>query len=150
MTGRETENSKAYTWEEIKSFLSLALALIILYGFFFSVGVTCPIKFLTGISCPGCGMTRAELSFLRGDLRQAFYYHPLFPLPVAVLFLLPFRKKIPKKIKYLIFIAIIIASMVVFLWRMLFVDQDIVVFEPENGLIFRAAGFFVDRIKLLL
>jgi hypothetical protein len=130
--------------------LSLILALVILYGFFFLVGVTCPIKFLTGVSCPGCGMSRAEFAFIRGDIRKAFYYHPLFPLPIVVLILLPFREKIPEFIKRIFLLVIIMAFMVVFFWRMFFLDQDIVVFDPWNGLIFRAAGFFVDKIKLLL
>lgn len=38
----------------------------------------CIYKRITGLPCPGCGMTRAFLSFFRGDIGQAFYYHPLF------------------------------------------------------------------------
>ena len=136
--------------KNVRSYLSLILALVILYGFFFLVGVTCPIKFLTGVSCPGCGMSRAEFAFIRGHIRKAFYYHPLFPLPIVVLILLPFRKKIPEFIKRIFLLVIIMAFMIVFFWRMFFLDQDIVVFDPWNGLIFRVAGFFVDKIKLLL
>ena len=40
--------------------------------------VGCPIKFVTGVSCPGCGMTRAWLSVVHGDVHQAVAYHPLF------------------------------------------------------------------------
>ena len=43
----------------------------------------CPFRFFFGISCPGCGMTRALLAALRLDFAAAFSYHPLF-------FLLPF------------------------------------------------------------
>lgn len=35
-------------------------------------GITCPIKQWTGISCPGCGMTRAWLSVLHGDFLRPF------------------------------------------------------------------------------
>lgn len=38
----------------------------------------CIIHNITGLPCPGCGMTRAYLALLRGDLAGAFYYHPLF------------------------------------------------------------------------
>ncbi len=42
----------------------------------------CPYDYILGISCPGCGMTRAFLSLLCLDFSSAFYYHPLFPLVI--------------------------------------------------------------------
>ena len=41
-------------------------------------GLGCPIRFLTGVACPGCGLTRAWLAALSGDIRAALAYHPLF------------------------------------------------------------------------
>ena len=35
--------------------------------------------------CPGCGLTRATLALLRGDLRAAVGLHPLSPLVVPLL-----------------------------------------------------------------
>ena len=61
----------------------VAVAALVLY----LIGVGCPIKFMTGVSCPGCGMTRAWLELARGHLAAAFAYHPLFwavPLVVAL------------------------------------------------------------------
>jgi len=37
----------------------------------------CPFALLTGLACPGCGMTRALAYLVRGDLGQAIDYHPL-------------------------------------------------------------------------
>lgn len=49
----------------------------------------CPILFLTGIPCPGCGMTRACLAVLRGDFPAAFAYHGMvWSLPLLLLFFL--------------------------------------------------------------
>jgi hypothetical protein len=50
----------------------------------------CPFKALTGIPCPGCGMTRAMLSITKGDFHGAFGYNPfsfflLFMVVVSVL-----------------------------------------------------------------
>ena len=43
-----------------------------------------------GLPCPGCGLTRAWLHALHGDLRTAVVYHPLFwaviPLYLYILF----------------------------------------------------------------
>lgn len=47
---------------------------------------TCPFKLLTGIPCPGCGMGRATLSLLEGNVSQSFYYNILcIPFTIAVL-----------------------------------------------------------------
>ncbi len=37
----------------------------------------CPFALCTGMACPGCGMTRAASSLIRGDLDGALGYHPL-------------------------------------------------------------------------
>lgn len=47
--------------------------------------IGCVFKLVTGLSCPGCGMTRAWLAALRLDLPAALAYHPLFwVVPVAI------------------------------------------------------------------
>lgn len=38
----------------------------------------CPMIFLTGLPCPGCGMTRAAMLFLEGRFLQAWEMHPFF------------------------------------------------------------------------
>lgn len=38
--------------------------------------VPCSIKHLTGFECPGCGMQRALIALLRGDLRASLCYNP--------------------------------------------------------------------------
>jgi hypothetical protein len=45
--------------------------------------LVCPARFAFGIPCPGCGLTRATLALLHGDLAEAHHLHPL------VLVLLP-------------------------------------------------------------
>ncbi len=45
----------------------------------------CPFALFTGIACPGCGMTRAAATLMRGDVGAALTYHPLVPLVVAQL-----------------------------------------------------------------
>lgn len=40
----------------------------------------CPFALCTGTACPGCGLTRAAGSLLRGDMGRALAYHPLVPV----------------------------------------------------------------------
>jgi hypothetical protein len=43
----------------------------------FSDAPLCPMAATLRIPCPGCGLTRATLALLHGDLRRAFALHPL-------------------------------------------------------------------------
>lgn len=102
-----------------------------------SIGITCPIKFITGISCAGCGMSRAWMAFLHLDIAKAFAYHPLFWLvPIAVIVLLC-KSKINIKIYKIIIFTIIIMFAIVYMCRLIWSGDDVVVFEPENNILFR-------------
>lgn len=58
-------------------------------------GTSCVLRSITGLPCPGCGLTRALLAALHGGLAAAWQLHPLFWLAplilLAVLILLVFR-----------------------------------------------------------
>ena len=68
----------------------------------------CPFKALTGIPCPGCGMTRAVLHACKGEFREAFYYHPLWivavPLVLVEILNAMGGLKIPRKVNNVILI----------------------------------------------
>ena len=38
----------------------------------------CPLFRLTGLTCPGCGLTRAYIHAFHGDFATAFRYNPFF------------------------------------------------------------------------
>lgn len=44
---------------------------------------TCLVKIVFGMPCPGCGMTRASLRLLHGDVTGSLRFHPV-ALPAAV------------------------------------------------------------------
>src|SRR5690349_11473443 len=60
-----------------------ALVIITLLVVFLDIG--CMVKYLIGIPCPGCGVTRACVQFAQGHVLEAFYWHPLFWLTVPLL-----------------------------------------------------------------
>ena len=43
-------------------------------------GWVCPFFRLTGIPCPGCGLTRAVILLLRGDLQASLHFHAFAPI----------------------------------------------------------------------
>lgn len=48
-------------------------------------GIHCPIRYITGIPCPGCGTTRALFALCRLDFEAALYYNPAAPFIAALL-----------------------------------------------------------------
>ena len=70
------------------SWLIAVGATVIIFAVMIAWGLPCPIKYMTGISCAGCGMTRAVLSAIGGEFSRAFYYHPLwFLVPIVAVIL---------------------------------------------------------------
>lgn len=47
--------------------------------------ILCPFRWLTDLICPGCGMTRAVTTLVRGDLAASINFHPGGLLLVASL-----------------------------------------------------------------
>ena len=99
-----------------KNLLIFFLILVIISALFaFSYFIGCPIRLITGIPCPSCGITRAYISLLNGDLPKAFYYHPLFfllpkALVLVILLLLNEKKRSGKFTRPLNIISISLLS----------------------------------------
>ena len=60
-----------------RDFFFFCLLLGVYVAFITLTGIGCPIRFFIGISCPGCGMSRAVLLMLSGHFQAAFRMHPL-------------------------------------------------------------------------
>lgn len=43
----------------------------------------CPFALITGIPCPGCGLTRAVVALAHGDIGSAVAFHPLVGVVLA-------------------------------------------------------------------
>lgn len=120
-----------------KTDLKALAAIALLYLAIESLGVTCPILYLTGIACAGCGMSRAWLSLLRLDLAGAFAFHPLFWLPVPAAALLLLRRKLPERLFRWGISLVCVLFFSVYLIRLFSPENEIVVFQPAEGLIGR-------------
>ena len=112
-------------------------AVVVLYVILESFGVTCPIKYITGISCAGCGMSRAWIALLHFNIHEAFMYHPLFFLPPVVVIFMLLKSKINIKFYKIFMFTMAGAFVIVYLYRMFIGTGEIVVFEPQNNILFR-------------
>lgn len=57
---------------------------------------SCPILASTGVPCPSCGLTRASMQLLHGDLSASIQTHAFAPLVLAALLLMILALLLPK------------------------------------------------------
>lgn len=86
----------------------------------------CPLFKLTGIHCPGCGLTRGFHALFQGDVLTALHFNALLPIFAFV-------------------IGFLIVSMLLVVWRGRGLSWRF--FPPASlyGFLFLAAAFFVLR-----
>lgn len=78
-------------WKDIRTYKALLLALILYDGAaMLCFGAFCPVVIVTGLPCPGCGMTRAVFYLITGQFAKSWAVHPMGILwtALAVCFLL--------------------------------------------------------------
>ena len=124
-------------------YLPLVLALALYCLMLHLLQITCPIKWFTGVSCPGCGMTRAVLHALRFDVAAAFHFHPLWcVLPFAAVALLLLHVKGKRRAFKALLYLLIAAFLAVYLVRLLWGDGSVVRFAPQDSLPARIVNHF--------
>lgn len=104
----------------------LAIAIYIVFCFFVT---GCPIKFMTGIPCPGCGMTRAVTSALHLDLAEAFRYHPLFPLAPFLIIYLIFEDALPRRVSHVLAVFFAVTFISVYIFRLIIVKSPVLAID---------------------
>lgn len=91
---------------------------------------------LTGIYCPSCGMTRAFVSLFHFNIKEAFYYNPMFisiPLVILPFFIEQFFFKIKKSTKNMYFLSILILIIAVWIIRLcLYFPNAPMPYNPDN------------------
>lgn len=130
---------------KIKSWIELAIVVIFVYWVLDILGIGCPIKYFTGISCAGCGMTRAWLSILRLDFLSAFYYHPLFWIPPIAIVGILFKSKIPSKVYNIGMWFTILIFVAVYIFRLFYLEDTVVEIDYINGAIYKWIKYFMKR-----
>ena len=129
----------------VKCILFIVLVLMYVKIFRSLTGTACVISGVTGFPCPGCGMTRAWISFIKGDFLKAFKYNPLFLLTllIVVTYLVAYVKEIRLKSLNKIVFTIIGLFLIVYIIRMVLYFPNV---EPmtynKNALLPRIIELF--------
>lgn len=90
--------------------LFAALFLLIVYR--------CPVAYFLHVPCPGCGVTRAYKAALALHFKEAFRYHPLFPVVLPAVMYVAHRnvliKRLSDKTEVMLFSGILAAFVVMY------------------------------------
>ena len=125
-------------------FLFVLIALILFFAWYFRI-YRCPSESILGIPCPLCGISRAVKSVARGDIRTAFYYHPLWPL-IGLSFLLyllySFRIIRPSKRVFDIYCFVLAALLVICFILRHINGSPVVRTHFEDSLLYRIISIF--------
>lgn len=118
--------------ELLRRTLSCIGALFFAWLALYLLDIGCVFRLMTGIPCPGCGMTRAWLAALRLDFAAAIAYHPLFwAVPIAFVLAFVREETTSDKVKCGIDIVIaVLCVLVVAVWVVRLVDP------ADAGLLF--------------
>lgn len=134
----------SFSKQKVKKFLLVhifAFLGILFYSYVFG----CPLQRLFGITCPGCGMSRAWIAFFKLDFKSAFSFHPLFiPITCVLLYALHrevLPKKLPQKAETVLFILVGSAAVILWIYR-LFSDDPVVKIDFEESIINK---YFIRR-----
>ena len=113
----------------------LCLAGVLLFVFYRKIG--CPIKVMTGVSCAGCGMTRAWIALWQLHWRDALEYHPLVLLPIVFVVALILKQYGHETLFRRTVVVLVVLFCIVYVMRMIDPADNIVVFRPKEGYFYR-------------
>lgn len=106
-----------------KKFLFIHLPVLAAIVIYFLLPIKCPIKYFFDIPCPTCGMTRAMIALLKGDVGAYLGYNPL-ALPFLLLLLFAMHGRlfgINRKIKDEIIIIGSLCVAFLYIFRVFFI-----------------------------
>ena len=128
---------KQYLQLKNNEYVRLAIAFLFYFVILFIFDIGCPTRFLYGVCCPGCGLTRASVSLLKLDFNQAIYYHPLVFLIPVIAFLFIVKDKINQTILNTLLVLIIIVFIIVYCVRLIDVNNEVVYIDFRKGVFFK-------------
>lgn len=124
-----------------------ALAGIVSYLLFLKMfHLPCPILYLTGCSCPGCGMSRAVMSASCFNFKQAFYYHPLFFVPFLGIYMYIKWDDYKDRTKTFLLVFFCSAMILVYIYRMVYMQSDVVRCDIQQGLLYKVFMYLKSLI----
>ncbi len=134
------DTAKTKSEEPIKLAINrfkICILILFIYIILNLLHIGCPIKFTTGISCPGCGMTRSVFSVVHLDINKAFHFHPLFFLVPIMFCVFIFEAFLKPKFVKIIWFLLILTFIIIYINRLFFTDNDVVSIDISSGIVIK-------------
>ena len=130
-----------------KKIIGLIVIVAITVFIFILYRYNCVFKFVFGVSCPMCGMTRAICSALRLNFKQAFYYHIAWPVIMVIFGLCVLIKlkiiRINKKYTFSFLLIFSVLNLIYYFYRLTH-GSAIVELNFKQSLIYKIYALFTD------
>lgn len=124
--------------QDIKNLWPAAIAVVVYVVLFHLIfHAFCPMVIVTGLPCPGCGMTRSLFCLATGRVGQSLWMHPMgIPIAGLIFYFLWNRYVLGRNAKGMkvLIIAAIVLLVVLYIWRMhlYFPDRIPYVYKEDN------------------
>lgn len=113
----------------------------------------CPFRYIWGVPCPGCGMTRALYALLRLRFIEAWNYHPLvylvFPAVIIMMLRITGRYHFDKQIRNVLLWITAIIFIAVYIMRICAGD-GILYINLSEGLVWRMVHGITTWVQSVL
>ena len=109
----------------------------------------CPFKYVLGISCPFCGLTRAIYYALHFNFKKSFHYHLLWPIIlIGILIHVLYELKIITINKKTIYISLYLFTFINFIYYLyrFYNGSEIVNFTFNESLLYKIYLFIKNII----
>lgn len=136
-------------WHDVESYWAAAAALAlytIMVNLFFHH--FCPMVIISGLPCPGCGLTRSFIYLATGRIQKSIYINPM-GIPIAAILIYFFWNRYilgrdAKWMTRLITIAIVML-LVLYFWRMyVFFPNRVPYIYTEGNVLSRVCAFYEE------
>ena len=126
------EDIREYRAAAVTLFVYVILVNLLFHNF-------CPMVIVTGLPCPGCGLTRSIVYLLSGKIVQSVNINPMgIPIACIIIYFFFNRYILGKKAKGMtvLITGVIIMLLLLYLWRMhiYFPNRAPYVYEKDNVL----------------
>ncbi len=140
----KNSDMKDYIIKNKKKIILGALTCLLI-GFIY-INIGCPFRRIIGVSCPGCGMTRAVFELFKLNFKGAFNAHPLiYVMPIAATVYI-FKEKLPEKTYKALVVLLCTVMFITYMIRMLS-GSEIVYFKPETGIVYKLIEYIFQSLK---
>lgn len=104
-------------------------------------GGVCPVRIFTGFPCPGCGLTRAALLLLKGDVVGSFQMHPMLLFIIVGIFLFLYEYYMQERGRgwfrtYAIVVILLFVVVYMIRMKLYFPDQAPMTYETPGLLLY--------------